>query len=115
MFGNIIGMPVNCDSVITELTEDLDENANIKLWVGAWRTGVSWNHAKIIAVDGHSLHTGGHNLWTDHYLKNDPVHDVSMEAAGRVAHDGHRFANQQWEFVRKQSHTLMGHILNHLP
>ena len=63
MFGNIVGMPVNCRAVIKALTEDLPEDANIHLWVGAWRRGVSWNHAKIIAVDGKHLHTGGHNLW----------------------------------------------------
>jgi hypothetical protein len=58
MFGNIIGMPVNCDAVIKKLTENLPENSNIRLWVGAWRKGISWNHAKLIAVDGLYLHTG---------------------------------------------------------
>jgi hypothetical protein len=58
MFGNIIGMPVNCDAVIKKLTDHLPENSNIRLWVGAWRRGVSWNHAKLIAVDGLYLHTG---------------------------------------------------------
>lgn len=63
MFGNIVGMPVNCEAVIKELTKDLPEDSNIHLWVGAWRNGSSWNHAKLIAVDGTYLHTGGHNLW----------------------------------------------------
>ena len=48
MFGNIPGMPCNCDGIREALTEDLSEDANIHLWVGAWRRGVSWNHAKII-------------------------------------------------------------------
>lgn len=71
MFGNIVGQPVNCTRVINELTKDLPENAGdtIKLWVGSWRKGVSWNHAKIIAVDGKYLWTGGHNFWDRHYLK----------------------------------------------
>jgi hypothetical protein len=59
MFGNIIGMPVNCTVVIRKLTKGIPKDANIKLWVGAWRKGISWNHAKIIAVDGRYLHTGG--------------------------------------------------------
>lgn len=62
MFGNIVGMPTNCSGVLDELTKDLPGDANIRLWVGAWRKGVSWNHAKIIAVDGKYLHTGGHNM-----------------------------------------------------
>ena len=89
MFGNIVGMPVNCDKIIKKLTEKLPEDANIQLWVGAWRKGASWNHAKLIAVDGRCLHTGGHNLWHPHYLENNPVHDLSIEMEGRVAHDGH--------------------------
>ncbi len=72
MFGNIVGQPVNCTRVIKEMTEDLPENAceKISLWVGSWRKGVSWNHAKIIAVDGKHLWTGGHNFWDRHYLKS---------------------------------------------
>jgi hypothetical protein len=69
MFGNIVGMPLNCNAIIKDLTADLPENANIQLWVGAWRKGVSWNHAKIIAVDGRYLHTGGHNMWDAHYVR----------------------------------------------
>ena len=41
-------MPVNCDRIRDQLTSKLDGDANIHLWVGAWRRGVSWNHAKII-------------------------------------------------------------------
>ncbi|KAL9189581.1 hypothetical protein ACHAXT_009256 [Thalassiosira profunda] len=89
MFGNIVGMPVNCAAVMKALTEDLPEDANMRIWVGAWRHGVSWNHAKIVAVDGQYLHTGGHNMWDEHYLKSNPVHDLSLEIEGRVAKDGH--------------------------
>jgi len=48
MFGNIVGMPVNCNAISRALVKKIDPSANIHLWVGAWRRGVSWNHAKII-------------------------------------------------------------------
>jgi len=115
MFGNIIGQPTNCEAVVNTLTEDLPEDANINLWVGAWRKGVSWNHSKIIAVDGHYLHNGGHNLWDQHYLSYDPVHDLSMEAVGKVAADGHLYANAQWEFVEAEQNTMAGKIVAMLP
>ena len=99
MFGNIVGIPVNCDKIRKKLTKHLPHDANIQLWVGAWRRGTSWNHAKIIAVDGRYLHTGGHNMWDYHYLKNDPVHDLSIEMEGRVAHDGH-LVRDMWFFLR---------------
>ena len=60
MFGNIVGMPVNCSVVMRRLTRNLIlHNHQLKLWVGAWRKGTSWNHAKLIAVDGKYLWTGG--------------------------------------------------------
>ena len=115
MFGNIVGMPVNCNKVIKKLTKDLPSNTNIELWVGAWRKGVSWNHAKIIAVDGHYLWTGGHNLWDQHYLKHNPVHDLSIELEGRAAHNAHLFANEQWTFIEHIQTTCCGTIVDKLP
>lgn len=115
IFGNIIGRPVNCNKLIKELTKDLPEGANIQIWVGAWRTGQSWNHAKLIAVDGRYLHTGGHNLWTKVYLEEDPVHDVSLEMEGNVAHDAHLFANGEWQFIEKKQDTWAGQILEKVP
>jgi len=115
MFGNIVGMPTNCDKVLKELTNDLPESANIQLWVGAWRKGASWNHAKIIAVDGRYLHTGGHNLWDYHYLKNNPVHDLSIELEGRVTHDGHLFANEQWQYIERKQSGCAGNCAEKIP
>jgi len=42
MFGNIVGMPVNCNVLIKEITKKLPPNAHekIKLWVGSWRKDV---------------------------------------------------------------------------
>jgi len=115
MFGNIVGMPVNCNAVIKSLTEDLQENSNIHLWVGAWRKGVSWNHAKIIAVDGYFLHTGGHNMWDAHYLQKDPIHDLSLEMEGNVTKDGHLFANDQWAYIERKQGTVIGTLVDRIP
>lgn len=115
MFGNIVGMPVNCNKLIKHLMDGIETSANLQVWVGAWRRGVSWNHAKIIAVDGLYLHTGGHNLWDFHYLKHSPVHDLGVEAQGRVAHDGHRYANEQWAFIEYKQDTFCGQIVDKLP
>ena len=115
MFGNIAGMPVNCARVIKALTEDIPKDSNLRIWVGAWRRGFSWNHAKLIAVDGVFLHTGGHNLWDRHYLRNNPVHDLSFELRGRVTRDGHRFAQEQWNFVHAKQSTLIGSVVDKMP
>ncbi|HEX4861251.1 MAG TPA: hypothetical protein VFV07_08445 [Rhizomicrobium sp.] len=64
----------------------------------------SWNHAKIIAADGRVLLTGGHNLWSDHYLGvNDPIFDISAAYFGPIARGGHMFANGLWAYMNKNS------------
>jgi len=115
MFGNIPGMPCNCDGIRDELMAEVPEDANIRLWVGAWRRGASWNHAKIIAVDGRYLHTGGHNLWDPHYLNHDPVHDLSLEMEGDVAYDGHLFANKQWDYAQANQESFWGTFQTKMP
>ncbi|KAL7547626.1 hypothetical protein ACHAWF_010914 [Thalassiosira exigua] len=115
LFGNIAGMPVNCNGVIKALTKGLPCDSKLQVWVGAWRKGFSWNHAKLIAVDGVYLHTGGHNLWCAHYLSNNPVHDLSMEMEGMIALDGHRFANQQWQFIETKQSTCIGCCVDAMP
>eukprot|EP00934_Nitzschia_sp_Nitz4_P006283 Nitzschia sp. Nitz4//scaffold94_size78252//74771//76641//NITZ4_005478-RA/size78252-augustus-gene-0.68-mRNA-1//1//CDS//3329560410//6273//frame0 len=114
MFGNIVGAPVNCTTVIRALTKDLppDAASKIKLWVGSWRKGVSWNHAKIIAVDGRYLWTGGHNFWDKHYLQVCPVNDLSLELEGGPAKDAHRYANAQWGYIVKKQSTAWGRFVD---
>jgi phosphatidylserine/phosphatidylglycerophosphate/cardiolipin synthase-like enzyme len=115
MFGNIIGVPINCERVLKKLTKGLPEDANLRIWVGAWRYAATWNHAKLIAVDGKHLQTGGHNVWSDIYLKDKPVHDVSIQLVGNVAIDGHNFADVQWKFIEKKQGTIIGQVLENVP
>mmetsp|Transcript_16980 Transcript_16980/g.47618 ORF Transcript_16980/g.47618 Transcript_16980/m.47618 type:complete len:556 (-) Transcript_16980:62-1729(-) len=114
MFGNVVGMPVDCNDIIKELTKELPKDADqkIRLWVGSWRKGVSWNHAKIIAVDGKFLWTGGHNFRDAHYLQKNPVNDVSLEMEGTVAHDAHRYANAQWNYIERKQSTRWGKFVD---
>jgi len=120
MLGNVVAWPIDCERVVRDLTRDIptadSNNNNLRLWVGAWRHTFSWNHAKMIAVDGQRIHTGGHNLWSQHYLQNNPLHDVSLELEGRgVAEDGHRFANQQWAFVDEEDTLKQQSFLRRIP
>lgn len=93
-----------------------DAGDKIKLWVGSWRKGASWNHAKIIAVDGKYLLNGGHNLWDRDYLKKSPCNDISILMKGNVARDGHRYANAQWGYIVKKQSTVWGRFVDkHVP
>jgi phosphatidylserine/phosphatidylglycerophosphate/cardiolipin synthase-like enzyme len=59
----------------------------------------SWNHSKIIAVDGKWVMVGGHNLWTSDYLLSAPVHDLSMVLESPAARSAHSFADVLWSFT----------------
>jgi phosphatidylserine/phosphatidylglycerophosphate/cardiolipin synthase-like enzyme len=114
IFGNILGSPINCDAVLKDLMEGIpaDEPSNLNVWVASWRKGTTWNHAKIIAVDGTELITGGHNLYDEHYLRAKPVHDISVHLRGPIAFDGHNFANKEWKFVRRNHFAMVGQCMD---
>ncbi|MBI0329077.1 hypothetical protein [Burkholderia plantarii] len=59
-------------------------------------TKMTWNHAKIIAVDGSEALVGGHNLNMDLFRSYPPVHDVSVIVHGAAAEGAQLFLNQMW-------------------
>jgi hypothetical protein len=94
---------------LSTLTAGLDElpQARLSISVAAMRSCVafddcdsySWNHSKIITVDGKEALSGGHNWWSADYLVDRPVHDLSMRFSGPAATSAARFADALWEFV----------------
>ena len=95
--------------LMQELTRGLEQapESNLRLRVATTRScngGVAcgeltWNHAKIVAIDGKTALVGGHNMWTNDYLLGSPVHDLSMVVEGPAAVDAHRYADALWRYV----------------
>jgi phosphatidylserine/phosphatidylglycerophosphate/cardiolipin synthase-like enzyme len=75
---------------------------------GMMVTVASWNHSKIIAVDGRYSIVGGHNLWWGDYLCSAPVHDVSMQVEGPAALQAHRYCNRLWSHVSYWNRRAIG-------
>jgi phosphatidylserine/phosphatidylglycerophosphate/cardiolipin synthase-like enzyme len=95
-------MATNTRTVAESLARDIDRSSPIRVFVGAFRSSdlpFSWNHSKIVAIDGKDALVGGHNLWSKHYLEIDPVHDISMRVRGTAAADAQRFANEMWKYT----------------
>ena len=108
LFGNIFGSAIDTDAVLASLTRDMDPASPMVVSVGAYRVGVSsWNHSKIIAVDSEILIEGGHNYYTQHYLRHAPIHDVTLSMGGPTAILAARFANPMWDYVC-EGHTITG-------
>ncbi|HEY0380539.1 MAG TPA: phospholipase D-like domain-containing protein [Pyrinomonadaceae bacterium] len=84
----------------------------LKVFVGAlsnpygeFNKDYAWNHSKFVAVDGKVIITGGHNFWSQTYLGEFPIFDLSVRYEGPIARGGHLFANGLWEHVRiRNSH-----------
>jgi len=98
MFGSIFDSNENPKKILEELTDGINlTNTKLKLWAGTYRSGaISWNHGKIIAVDGKRVFTGGTNYYFDHYLQEDPVFDVNIMVSNGPALGAHRYAAKLW-------------------
>ena len=60
-------------------------------------TKMTWNHSKIIAVDGTEALVGGHNLNMDLFRSYPPVHDVSVVVHGSASYGSQLFLNKMWK------------------
>lgn len=102
---------------IKTFTKDLRNNSKLKISLGSYNASysplkgkiLSWNHSKIVAVDGKLLFTGGHNLYSGKgkngdlgYLHPDnPLHDLSLLVSGKLAVVGHEFCSKLWNYIAK--------------
>ena len=97
---------VDVPAVYKALTDGLDLG-RLTLSVAAFRSCVitedcdsySWNHSKIIAVDGAAALIGGHNMWAKDYLEDQPVSDLSIRVQGPAAASAVRFIDRLWAYV----------------
>lgn len=73
----------------------------IKRYIHISPLPVSWNHAKIFAVNGKNLVTGGANYWSAYATgkEHDFVFDLSMSINGGAAVDAHAYADYFWGYL----------------
>jgi phosphatidylserine/phosphatidylglycerophosphate/cardiolipin synthase-like enzyme len=100
---------VDANAMLDELVRDARSvpGSRLTVYAAAMRScsatpgcsSLSWNHSKILAVDGRRALVGGHNLRSADYLDADPIHDISMALEGPAAADAQRFADRLWRFV----------------
>jgi phosphatidylserine/phosphatidylglycerophosphate/cardiolipin synthase-like enzyme len=109
LVGQYPGNTVDTAAFLANLTKEMKDvaGAHVRIDVAAVQSctsfddcdSFSWNHSKIISVDGREALVGGHNLYSGDYLVGDPVHDLSMRISGPAAASASRFADTLWQFV----------------
>ncbi|MEU6216358.1 phospholipase [Streptomyces sp. NPDC047022] len=71
------------------------------------KTGLSWNHSKLLVVDGRSAVTGGINDWKDDYIDTaHPVSDVDLALTGPAAGSAGRYLDQLWSWTCQNKNNL---------
>ncbi|MDX3764028.1 phospholipase D-like domain-containing protein [Streptomyces sp. AK02-04a] len=64
------------------------------------KTSFSWNHSKLLVVDGESAIAGGINDWKGDYLDTDhPVTDVDLALSGPAAGTAGRYLDRLWKWT----------------
>ena len=91
--------------VLDEITSEIQRLGgnmqNVHIDIGYLSNGmtVSWNHTKIVLVDGNRVIQGGHNMWDPDYLEDHPIFDASMEFYGEAAAATQAFVAELWSHV----------------
>ncbi|MFD7538827.1 phospholipase D-like domain-containing protein [Streptomyces sp. NPDC059819] len=71
------------------------------------KTAFSWNHSKLLVVDGRSAITGGINGWKDDYLDTThPVSDVDLALSGPAAASAGKYLNELWSWTCRNKNNI---------
>jgi hypothetical protein len=91
-----------------ELIEIYDDLKGwIERFLASTTPAFSWNHSKIVAINGEKLVTAGANFWNE-YETGDQwtwLFDCGMTINGGAALTAHRFLDQLWRYVGQPSPT----------
>lgn len=81
-----------------EAFKTLDMSA-IKDYLSAGVSSISWNHAKLVAVNGTTAMTGGGNFWGQYANNNHDIIDMQAKVLGDAAVSAHAYCNYFWEYL----------------
>lgn len=88
------------DELRAELGEYADDVTLNVASMTTSKTGFSWNHSKLLVVDGRSVITGGINNWKNDYIDTThPVSDVDLALSGPSAGSATRYLDQLWSWT----------------
>ncbi|OAL38908.1 hypothetical protein AYO20_01659 [Fonsecaea nubica] len=60
---------------------------------------ISWNHGKVLAVNGKTMMTGGGNYWNCYKGDQHDIIDQQAKVTGEAAISAHRWADYFWDYL----------------
>ncbi|MFD5426601.1 phospholipase D-like domain-containing protein [Streptomyces sp. NPDC127084] len=88
------------DQLVAKLGDAADDITLNVASMTTSKTGLSWNHSKLLVVDSRSAITGGINNWKGDYLDTThPVSDVDLALTGPAAGSAGRYLDQLWSWT----------------
>jgi len=60
---------------------------------------ISWNHAKLVAVNGSTMMTGGGNFWGEYKYNEHDIVDMQAKIMGDAAVSVHKYCDYFWEYL----------------
>ncbi|MCJ1283553.1 hypothetical protein MMC26_002883 [Xylographa opegraphella] len=89
----------------TKAIENALENLNpeyiVKVLIAYGLPSISWNHAKIVAVGGKTMMTGGGNYWSEYTANHHDIVDMQSKYKGDAAISAHTYADYFWRYLNR--------------
>jgi hypothetical protein len=103
MIGKIIdselGKLVDMRTMLKPTLDQLGSDAAIMEFAKITIPSISWNHAKVVAVNGHTSMTGG-GIFLDKYVDNRfEISDLQSKVTGEAAISTHSYCDYFWRYV----------------
>ena len=81
---------------ITANLNKLDGKTLTDYLTNASLPAISWNHAKIVAINGKTMMTGGGNYWREYIGSAHDIIDHQVKVRGDAAISAHKYADYFW-------------------
>lgn len=77
--------------------DKLDPETFVGFLMQSRTPAISWNHGKIVAVNGKVLMTGGANYWKENMKGEHSIFEMQAKIQGDATISTHRYADYFWK------------------
>ena len=92
---------------LTNISKSFDPKAYLGTLLGSeyLHRHISWNHGKVLAVNGKTMMTGGGNYWNEYTGGQHDIIDQQAKVTGEAAISAHQWSNYFWKSVASKLYS----------